>query len=209
MTTIAVQRYLDDLANLPGESPAEPLIRKLLARSVDRLHQVCARLLYSGYPRLMQGPLNLQSDELLSAVVERLIKALRKIRPRDVRQFFALAIQHMRWELNDIARRLDEQTQKVESLDLHENLVVPNVPTAGSNLQRILDAIDSLPKEEHEIFYLVRIQGMTQSEAAAVVGVSNRTVHRRMIRGLMHLEQMLGDLAKSQPVRFESPRLPI
>jgi RNA polymerase sigma-70 factor (ECF subfamily) len=29
-------------------------------------------------------------------------------RPTNVRQFFALANQHLRWELNDLARRLDE-----------------------------------------------------------------------------------------------------
>jgi RNA polymerase sigma-70 factor (ECF subfamily) len=50
----------------------------------------------------------LQTDELLSAVTERLLKALRDARPPTVRGFFALANQHMRWELNDMARRLDE-----------------------------------------------------------------------------------------------------
>ena len=57
----------------------------------------------------MQPPVNLQPDELLNAVVERLLKALRAARPRTVREFFALANQHMRWELNDLARRLDNQ----------------------------------------------------------------------------------------------------
>jgi hypothetical protein len=41
-------------------------------------------------------PLNLQPDELLGAVVERLLKALREVRPQTVRQFFTLANQHMR-----------------------------------------------------------------------------------------------------------------
>ena len=42
-------------------------------------------------------------------VVAGLLTALRKVRPQNVRQFFALASQHMRWQLNDLARRLDEQ----------------------------------------------------------------------------------------------------
>jgi RNA polymerase sigma-70 factor (ECF subfamily) len=46
---------------------------------------------------------------LFGNVAERLLKALRKARPRIVRQFFALANQHIRWELNDLARRLDNQ----------------------------------------------------------------------------------------------------
>jgi hypothetical protein len=102
-TTAAVQRYLDALA---GDQPAEPIVRALLDRAVRRLHVLCANLLYRSYRRLTLPPLNLQPDELLGAVVERLLKAMRSVRPQTVRQFFALVNQHMRWELNDLARRL-------------------------------------------------------------------------------------------------------
>src|SRR3954469_4170454 len=102
-TTTAVQRYLDELA---GGSPAEPVVRALLDRAVRRLGQLCAALLHRSYPRLTRPPLNLQADEMLVPGVERLLKALREARPNSVRQFFALAAQHMRWELNDMARRL-------------------------------------------------------------------------------------------------------
>jgi RNA polymerase sigma-70 factor (ECF subfamily) len=77
-TTAVVQRYLDEL---DGDSPAEPIVRALLDRSVRRLHRLCATLLQRGYPRLAQPPLNLQADELLGAVAERLLKALREARP--------------------------------------------------------------------------------------------------------------------------------
>src|SRR5215472_4580651 len=110
-TTAVVQRYLDELA---GDSPAEPLVRALLDRSVRRLHLVCATLLHRGYPRLTHPPLNLQADELLGAVAERLLKALREARPGSVRQFFALANQHVRWEMNDSGRKLDKQPPAVE-----------------------------------------------------------------------------------------------
>jgi hypothetical protein len=105
-TTAVVQRYLDELG---GERPDESVIQALLDRAVRRLHQLCASLLHRAYPRLTRPPLNLQSDEMLGAVVERLLKALRDVRPGTVRQFFALACQHMRWELNDLARRLDSR----------------------------------------------------------------------------------------------------
>src|SRR6516164_4465596 len=110
-TTAAVQRYLNELAQ---DSPAEPIVRALLDRAVRRLHLLCATLLHRSYPRLARPPLNVQAEELLSAVAERLLKALRQARPRTVRKFFALANQHMRWELNDLARRLDEQPGVVE-----------------------------------------------------------------------------------------------
>jgi RNA polymerase sigma-70 factor (ECF subfamily) len=87
-TTAAVQRYLDELA---GDSPTEHVIRALLDRALRRLHQLCATLLYRIYPRLTRPPMNLQADEMLSAVVERLLEALRQTRPASARQFFALA----------------------------------------------------------------------------------------------------------------------
>jgi RNA polymerase sigma-70 factor (ECF subfamily) len=190
-TTVVVQRYLDALA---GEAPAEPIIRALLDRSVRRLHHLCAALLYRSFPRLTRPPLNLQADELLSAVVERLLKALREARPGTVRQFFALASQHMRWELTDLARRLDNQPAAVE---LRDGLV-PAPASSDSGLspegRRMLEAIDSLPEDEREAFDLVRIQGLTHGEAAEVLGVSAKTVQRRLDRGLRLLTERLGDL---------------
>jgi RNA polymerase sigma-70 factor (ECF subfamily) len=190
-TSAAVQRYLDELA---GDSPAEPVVRALLDRAVRRLHQLCATLLYRSYPRLTRPPLNLQTEEMLSAVVERLLKALREARPASARQFFALACQHMRWELNDLARRLDEQPAAAE-------LCAESVPAPASSDtgltpdgRRILEAIERLPEGEREAFDLVRIQGMTQTEAAQVLGVSVMTVKRRLNRSLNLLAATLGDL---------------
>lgn len=95
-TTIAIQQYLDVLVEVGGDVPAEPIVRDLLARAVGRLHLLCGSLLHRSYPRLTHGPTNLNADEVLSGVVERLIKAMRQVRPATVRQFFALANQHMR-----------------------------------------------------------------------------------------------------------------
>src|SRR5262245_43291276 len=106
-TTVAIQRCLDALQ---GDPSAEPLILDLLERAVRRLRLLCGTLLQRSYPRLTQPPVNLETDELLGGVVAGLLTALRKFRPQTVRQFFALANQHMRWQLNDLARRLDERS---------------------------------------------------------------------------------------------------
>jgi RNA polymerase sigma-70 factor (ECF subfamily) len=192
-TTAVVQRYLDALT---GGQPAEPIVRALLERSVCRLQLLCANLLHREYRRLTLPPVNLQPDEMLGAVVERLLKAMRSIRPETVRQFFALVNQHMRWELNDLARRLDEQPA---ALELRDEVASP--ASSGSGLRpagrRILEAIDRLPEEEREVFGLVRVQGLTQAEAAEVLGVSVRTVQRRLNRSLVLLAKELDDLRPS------------
>ena len=149
-TTAAIQHYLDDLGGLSADSPVEPVVRGLMARSVGRLHLLCATMLHRSYPRLTRPPLNLQSEEMLSAVVERLLKAMREVRPGTVRQFFALANKHMRWELNDLARRLDDQPA---AMGLCEGLV-PAPASSGSGLtpegRRMLQAIGDLPEDERE-----------------------------------------------------------
>ena len=58
----------------------------------------------------------------------------------------------------------------------------------------MLAAIDGLPDYEREAFDLVRIQGLTQVEAAEVLAVSAATVNRRLNRGLQLLLEALEDL---------------
>jgi RNA polymerase sigma factor (sigma-70 family) len=197
-TTGAIQRYLDDLNGCGGEPLAEPLVRQLLGRATQRLYVLCASLLRKGYPRLTRPPVNLQATEMLSAVIERLLKALRETRPGTVRQFFAIAGQHMRWELNDVARRLDLGTQ---ALELSEEAAAPPADSnsaLGPVTVRLLQAIDDLPREEREVFDLIRIHGLSQPEAAELLGVSVRTVQRRLSSGVLSLTEGLADLRPLQ-----------
>ena len=163
-----------------GEAPFAPPLR--------------ANLLHRNYRRLTLPPLNLQPDEMLGAVVERLLKAMRSARPQTVRGFFALVNQHMRWELNDMARRLDKEPT---ALEMHEG-TVPAPDSSDSALtpdgRRMLEAIDNLPEDEREAFSLVRIQGLTYPESAEVIGASVSTVQRRVNRALLLLAKELDDL---------------
>jgi RNA polymerase sigma-70 factor (ECF subfamily) len=188
-TTVSIQRYLDAL---PGDTAAEPAVRELLDRAVGRLRLLCATFLYKAYPRLARPPVNLEPDELLGDVVAGLLTALRKTRPPTVRRFFALANQHMRWQLNELARRLDERPGAAA---LAESGVAASPASTASVLSpdgvRMLEAIEGLPEEEREVFDLVGIQGLTHAEAAAVVGVSEKTVQRRLNRARLLLAERL------------------
>lgn len=195
-TTVVVQRFLDDLGRVGGDAPDEILIRQLLSRAASRLHLLSGRLLHQSYPRLAQGPCNVRSEEVLSAVVERMMKAMRSVRPHTVREFFALANQHMRWELNDIARRFDKQAHTVELREsLLQSTAAAEEEEDGLKMHRIFAALDDLPDEEREAFYLVRLQGMSSVDAGRVIGVSYKTVDRRVKRSLALLTHFLADLA--------------
>jgi RNA polymerase sigma-70 factor (ECF subfamily) len=195
-TTVIIQRYLDAL---PGDAAAEPSLRELLERAAGRLRLLCASFLYKSYPRLTRPPVNLETDELLGGVVARLLTALRTTRPQTVRQFFALACQHMRWQLNDLARRLDEQPA---ALSMPEAGVAGPPLSSVSGLtpdgRRMLGAIEGLPEDEREVFDLVGLQGLTHAEAAGVVGVSEKTVQRRLNRARLLLAERLADLRPQQ-----------
>jgi RNA polymerase sigma-70 factor (ECF subfamily) len=138
---------------------------------------------------------NLEADELLGSVVAGLLTALRTTRPPTVRRFFALANQHIRWHLSALARRLDERPAAAA---LAKSGLAASPSSSASGLspdgRRMLEVIEGLPEDEREVFDLVGIQGLTHAEAAAVVGVSEKTVQRRLNRARFLLAQRLADL---------------
>jgi RNA polymerase sigma-70 factor (ECF subfamily) len=196
-TTVIIQRYLDAL---PEDPASEPLIRELLERAAGRLRLLCGTLLHKSYPRLTRAPANLETDELLGDVVAGLLTALRKTRPPTVRRFFALANQHMRWQLNDLAQRLDKRPAAAA---LAESGVADLPASTASGLspdaRRILEVIEGLPEDEREVFELVGIQGLTHAEAANVVGVSQKTVQRRLNEARLLLVERLADFRPPPP----------
>ncbi len=150
-TTAAIQRCIDALQ---GDQGAEPLIRALLARAVQRRAQRNRTAEF--YPRLAQPLLEPGAkDELLDGVVAGLITALQKVQPQTVRQFFGLANQHMRWQLNDLARLLDSRP----SLDrvLESGVLAPPQSSdscLSQDARRMLMAIEGLPPQDREVFEL-------------------------------------------------------
>ncbi|MCL4222490.1 MAG: sigma-70 family RNA polymerase sigma factor [Phycisphaerales bacterium] len=172
-TTASVERYLSALR---GDEDPDPIIRALLARAANRLQGLCTNMLRRHYPRLIRA--NVQEEETLSLLVERLIKAMRHVKPSTVREFFALANQHLHWELNDFARQMG---RRPPSAPLTDDVAAPcDAPAEAGCITQILEAIERLPEELREVFSLVHIQGLTHEETADVLGVSTKTVQRRL-----------------------------
>ena len=131
-------------------------------------------------------------------MAKRLLQALRPARPATARQFVALAGQPRRWELHDLARRLDTQPEALELRDESVPASARSDTGLTPDRRRIRAAIDRLPEGACEASDRVRTQGISQAEAAQVLAVSVRTVHRRLSRGLRLLAATPGDLCSGR-----------
>jgi RNA polymerase sigma factor (sigma-70 family) len=190
---LAVQRCLNRL-RISNKANAEEIVREIISVSADRLRILCKSTLSRNYPRLAKGPLNLRPEELLSLVVERLMKAMRSVHLVHFRQFFALAVKHIRWELNEQARAIDGREYELLDSDAVAPPPAEDSQRPSPTSRRILETIDALPPNDREVFELVRLQGMSQVNAAEVLGVSVKTVQRRLNRALPYLSERLRDL---------------
>lgn len=193
ITELAVQRWLNRL-RVSNHANAMGIVRELISVSADRLRTLCQSILSRDYPRLRKGPLNLRPEELLSAVVERLMRAMQSVRPVHFRQFFALAVMHIRWELNEQVRKLKRHEYELLESDAKAQTPAESSERPSPMTRRILRAINALSQKEREVFELVRLQGMTQVNAAEILGVSVKTVQRRLGRVLPCLSARLRDL---------------
>ncbi len=87
-------------------------------------------------------------------------------------------------------------------------VVAPPASTASGlspDGRRMLEVIEGLPEDEREVFDLVGIQGLTHAEVAMVVGVSEKTVQRRLNRARLLLAERLADLRPAASCEPTSP----
>ena len=196
-TELDVQRCLNRL-RISTEANAKGIVREIISISADRIRVLCKSMLSRNYPRLAKGPLNLRPEELLSLVVERLMKAMQSVHLIHFRQFFALAVKHIHWELNEQARAIDGREYELLESDAVAQPPAEDREQPSPAACRILETIDALPHNDREIFELVRLQGMSQVNAAEVLGVSVKTVQRRLHRVLPYLCEQLRDLDPAQ-----------
>ena len=105
-----------------------------------------------------------------------------------------------------LARRLDERPAGAALVE--SGIAAPPASSASGltpDGRRMLGAIDGLPEDEREVFDLVGIQGLTHAETATVVGVSEKTVQRRLNRARLLLAEQLADL---RPATSSEPTPP-
>jgi RNA polymerase sigma-70 factor (ECF subfamily) len=181
--TVHLQRCLDRLQ--AGEAAARD---ELLDRACGRLTHLTRRLL-KDHPSVRRWE---ETGDVLQNALLRLCRALQGEVPTSVRGFFRLSATVIRRELIDLARHyygpqglgahhashLDQDRSDAAS-PAQEPAERTHEPSELAMWGEFHQQVEALPEDEREVFDLLWYQGLSQGEAAELLGVSERTVQRR------------------------------
>ena len=195
--TTVIQGCIDRLRG--GDESARAA---LLDCAADRLARL-ARKMLKGYPGVARWE---QTDDVAQNALIRLDRALRAVAPPTARDFFRLAAAQVRRELIDLARHY----QGPRGLGAHhatragprrlrrrggdgrggaETTYDPGRLAAWAEFHA---AVAALNEADRELFDLLWYQGLTQAEAATILGVTERTVNGRWLAARVRLGDSLG-----------------
>jgi RNA polymerase sigma-70 factor (ECF subfamily) len=161
---------------------------ELIRRAGDRLVRM-ARQMLRGFP-VVRG--QEQTGDVVQAATLRLLAALREATPGDTRAFYALASQHIRYHLLDLARRYKRGVPR--PLEEHPAPVVSDQAEVA-DLERwhlLHEAVEGLPLEQREVFGLRFYHGWTWERIAELLQVNERTARRWWLEAGVALERALG-----------------
>lgn len=188
-TTADLQKWVDLLQAGRPDARAG-----LLNRACDRL-RLLARAMLGGFPAVRTQE---QTDDILNGSLLRLHATLSEVTPKSLRHFFNLAGQAIRRELIDVARRLNrgDGRRVVVMPDDAPSLHPPGrdgCPVDLATWGEFHEAVEALPDDEQEVVTLLWYEELSQAEAAAVLGVSERTVLRRWHAARLKLGKVIAD----------------
>ena len=126
----------------------------------------------------------------------RLLRSLEEVDPADTRGFFGLAATQIRRQLLDLARHYSGP----HGHGANQDSVGPDgrpaeAAAADPDLERwaaFHEAVERLPAAEREVFGLTYYHGWPQADIAALFGVDERTVRRRLRAAAEALHHALG-----------------
>jgi RNA polymerase sigma-70 factor (ECF subfamily) len=194
-TATPIQRCLDQLR--AGDRSARAA---LLGASRQRLI-IMTRQMLNRYPGVRRWE---ETDDVVQNVLLRLDRCLAEVSLESTRDFLNLAAAQIRRELIDLARHY------FGPLGIGAKHATPDAPASGEGVaaqaaagssddpgrlarwSEMHERIAALPPEDREMFALLWYHGMAQAEAAALLGVSVRTVKRRWQAARLQLAEALG-----------------
>lgn len=189
-----IQGWLDRIQ--AGDESARARLFEAAGRRLERL----ARKMLRDHPSVGRWE---EAEDVLQNALVRLDRALRNTPPPTTRDFFRLAASVIRRELIDLARHY----QGPEGLGAHHASVAGEGPSrapldaaGGSTFDggklalwtEFHARVDRLPEEDRALFDLLWYQGLSQSEAAPLLGMHVRQLSRRWMALRLELAEALG-----------------
>jgi RNA polymerase sigma-70 factor (ECF subfamily) len=191
-----IQQCLDRL-----RANDETARKELIDCACNRLERLTRKMLRS-WDRVHRWE---QTGDVLQNSLLRLYRSLADARPATVVDFFRLAALNIRRELMDLAKHYygprgeganhATAAWKPASDDgdsrAWEPVGADETPENLAAWAEFHAQVDRLPEEERELFDLLWYQELSQSEAAALLNVSERTVKRRWASARLRLHEVL------------------
>jgi RNA polymerase sigma-70 factor (ECF subfamily) len=196
--SVRIQNCLDRLR--AGDVAARD---ELLAHACDCLQRLTRKML-NDYRSVRRWE---ETGDVFQNAMIRLCKSLTSVMPPTVHDFYRLAALQVRRELIDLARHhygpegggahhlthAPRNESGEEAVMLHEQAADARPgPQDLAQWTEFHQAVDRLPNEEREVFDLIWYQGLSQDEAAELLGVNVRTLKRRWREARVLLHQALG-----------------
>ena len=159
----------------------------------ERLRRLTRRMLRD-YPAVHRWS---ETDDVLQGAMIRLHRSLSQVRPESERRFFGLAATQIRRELIDLARHhlgpeghgANHHTDGGETVG--KALDATGAPHTLLDWTSFHEQVGLLPDEQREVFDLLWYEGLTQPDAAEVLGVSLATLKRRWQSARIALHEAL------------------
>ena len=175
-------------------------LNAMIRHNTQRL-EVLARHMLRRYPALRRW---VETGDVLQNSFVRLIRALETVKIESPRHFMALSALQIRRELIDLTRHyygpagLAANYESHAGVDAKEraNVDVADLshePNTLAQWRELHEQIGSLPDREREAIDVLYFEGLSQADAAIVLGVSVRTVQRRWHSALLLLHEKLAD----------------
>lgn len=175
--------------------------QELLTRACERLQRLTRKML-RGDSRVKRWE---QTDDVFQNSALRLYRALQDVHPQTVQEFFRLAAVQIRRELIDLARHYyGPEGLGAHSLTNHgqtdgdgtshgaaEPDDLTHELTRLAMWQEFHQQVETMPDDEREVFDLLWYQDLTEAEAAELLDVSVRTIHRRWQAARLRLHRVL------------------
>lgn len=164
---------------------------ELLRRSAGNLERLTRKLM-AGFPTVRRWE---QTADVVQNATLRLLRALEQVSPENPRQFFGLAAEQVRRELIDLARHYygPHGVGKNHASRAGEapEVAARNDPDGLADWQAFHEGVAALSEADREVFGLLYYQGLSQAEAAGLLGLSVAAVQQRWQRARLRLHDLL------------------